>query len=114
MNDALRLSGISGEISASAARFVNAKTADEQGAIAAHIRKRYEAFTAMLERIRADRNNPSFAAVEEVAQKLGVNLQALATTIEERAALRGRLEAKLEALNHIHAGLGDKLTPIVF
>src|ERR1700747_3069270 len=63
MNDALRLSAISGEISASAARFVNAKTADEQSAVAARIRERYQAFTTLQERISQGRKNPAFAAV---------------------------------------------------
>ena len=40
MTDALRLSAISGEISAAAAHFVSAKTADEQKAIAATIPER--------------------------------------------------------------------------
>jgi hypothetical protein len=93
MNDALRLSVISGEISAAAARFVNAKNADEQSAIAARIRERYDAFTPMLERMRAGRKNAgrksaTFVAVEAVVQKLGVNLKALATAIEERVAVR--------------------------
>jgi methyl-accepting chemotaxis protein len=113
MNDALRLSAISGEISAAAARLVSAKTADEQSAVASRIRERYQAFTALQEHIRQGRKNPALGAVEEVEQKLGVNLKALASAIEERAALRASLEAKLEALNRTHASVGDKLTPIV-
>jgi methyl-accepting chemotaxis protein len=113
MTDALRLSAISGEISAAAARFVNAKTADEQGALATRIRERYAAFTAMLEHMRQGRKNTAFAAVETPALNLAVNLQALATAIEERSTLRSSLEAKLDALNRSHAGLGDKLTPVV-
>src|ERR1700704_5977949 len=112
MTDALRLSAISGEISAAAARFVNAKTADEQNAIAAKIRERYQAFTGMLEHMRQGRKNPAFAAVEAPAQNLGVNLGALATAIEERATLRSSLEAKLDGLNRSHAKVGDKLTPV--
>jgi methyl-accepting chemotaxis protein len=113
MTDALRLSAISGEISAAAARFVNAKTTQEQGVIAARIGERYAAFTAMLEHMRQGRKNPAFAAVEAPAQSLGVNLRALATAIEERSTLRSSLEAKLDALNRSHAKVGDKLTPVV-
>lgn len=113
MTDALRLSAISGEISAAAARFVDAKTADEQGALATRIRERYAAFTAMLEHMRQGRKNPAFAAVETPALRLGVNLQALATAIEERSTLRGSLEAKLDGLNRSHARVGDRLTPVV-
>jgi methyl-accepting chemotaxis protein len=113
MTDALRLSAISGEISAAAARFVSARTADEQGALAARIRERYEAFTAMLDHMREGRKNPAFAAVEAPAQRLDVNLRALAGAIEERSTLRSSLEAKLEALNRSHAQVGDKLAPVV-
>jgi methyl-accepting chemotaxis protein len=113
MNDALRLSVISGEISAAAARFVNARTAGEQSAIAARVHERYEAFAAMIERMQGAHKNAAFGAVEAMAQKLGVNLKALAAAIEERVAVRARLEAKLEALNRTHASVGDKLTPIV-
>jgi methyl-accepting chemotaxis protein len=113
MTDALRLSTISGEISAAAARLVNAKTADEQRALAARISERYEAFTTMLDRLRREHKNAAFAAVEAPAQSLGVNLQALATAIEERSTLRSNLEAKLDALNRSHAKVGDKLTPVV-
>jgi methyl-accepting chemotaxis protein len=113
MTDALRLSAISGEISAAAARFVSARTAAEQGTLAARIRERYEAFTAMLEHMRDGRKNAAFAAVEAQAQLLGVNLRTLATAIEERATLRSSLEAKLEALNRSHAQVGDKLAPVV-
>jgi methyl-accepting chemotaxis protein len=113
MTDALRLSAISGEISAAAARFVSARTADEQGALAARIRERYQAFTAMLDHMREGRKNPAFAAVEAPAQRLDVNLRALASAIEERSTLRGSLEAKLEALNRSHAQIGDQLAPVV-
>jgi methyl-accepting chemotaxis protein len=113
MTDALRLSAISGEISAAAARLVNAKTADDQSALAARIRERYEAFTAMLDHMRQGRQNAAFAAVEAPAQSLGVNLKALASAIEERSTLRSSLEAKLDDLNRSHARVGDKLTPVV-
>ncbi len=113
MTDALRLSAISGEISAAAAHFVSAKTADEQKAIAATIQERYQALTTTLGRLRQGRTNGTFAAVEAASQRLGVNLQALATAIAERSALRGSLETKLDVVHKLHARIGDKLNPIV-
>jgi methyl-accepting chemotaxis protein len=113
MTDALRLSAISGEISAAAAHFVSAKTGDEQKAIAATIQERYRALTATMERLRQGRTNGTFAAVEIASQRLGVNLQALATAIAERSTLRSSLEAKLDAVHKVHAKIGDKLNPIV-
>ena len=59
------------------------------------------------------RTNGTFAAVEAASQRLGVNLQALATAIAERSALRGSLEAKLDVVHKLHAKIGDKLNPIV-
>jgi methyl-accepting chemotaxis protein len=117
VTDALRLSAISGEISAAAARFVSAKSADEQKAINAEIQERYRALTAIMERLRQGHGSghvsPAFAAVETSAQRLGANLTALATTIAERSDLHARLEAKLDAVHKVHARIGDKLTPIV-
>lgn len=113
MTDALRLSAISGEISAAAARLVNAGTADEQNALAQKIRERHSAFTALLEHMGEGRKNPAFAAVEAPARSLGSNLQALAAAIEERAAVRSHLQERLDALNRSHASVGEKLTPVV-
>jgi len=113
MTDALRLSAVSGDISAAAARFVSAKTTDEQNAIAVTIRERYQALTGMLERMRQGGKDSGLAALVAPAKSLGVNLQALATAIEERSTIRGSLESKLEALNRSHKSIGDKLTPAV-
>src|SRR5262245_19107118 len=113
MTDALRLSAISGEISAAAARFVSAKTTDEQKTIAATIQQRYQALTAILDRVRQGRVTATFAAVEAAAQRLGANLQALAAAIAERSALHSSLGAKLDAVHRAHARIGDKLSPIV-
>src|SRR5262245_23398379 len=113
MTDALRLSAISGEISAAAARFVSAKTADEQKAIAATIQQRYQELTATLDRVRQGRMSATFAAVEVASQRLGANLQTLASAIAERSALHSSLGAKLDAVHRAHARIGDKLNPIV-
>jgi methyl-accepting chemotaxis protein len=113
MTDALRLSAISGDISAAAARLVSARTADEQTAMAARIRERYQAFTALLDHLRQGRGSADLAVVETAAQKLGVNLQALAQAIEERSRLRRALDGKLDVLNKVHAGITDRLGPIV-
>jgi methyl-accepting chemotaxis protein len=113
MTDALRLSATSGEISAAAARFVSAKTADEQKAIAATIQERYRALSAAMERLREGRTSAAFASVEATSQRLDVNLKSLAIAIAERSTLRGTLEAKLDALHKTHARIGEKLGPIV-
>src|SRR5260370_19366785 len=73
--DALRLSVISGEISAAAARFVNAKSADEQSALASRIRERYAGFTAILAHMRQGRKSTAFAPVEAPAHAPDVKLR---------------------------------------
>jgi methyl-accepting chemotaxis protein len=113
MTEALRLSATSGEISAAAARFVSAKTTDEQKAIAGAIQDRYKTLTAMMERLRQGRTSAAFTAVEAASRRLDANLQALATAIAERSALHGSLEARLDALQKTHARIADKLAPIV-
>ena len=114
MTDALRLSASSGEISAAAARFVSAKTTEEQRAIADSIASRSAELTAIIGRLRAARGgNPAFKTVEQTAGQLEGNLASLKKVISERMGLRAKLEAKLSALHKVHGRIADKLTPIV-
>jgi len=114
MTDALRLSATSGEIAAAAARFVNAKTADEQRSIAATITARSAELNALMERLRKTRgSSAAFVGVEASAKRLDANLQALKAAITERIALRAKLEAKLDTIHKAHGKIADKLTPIV-
>jgi methyl-accepting chemotaxis protein len=113
MTDALRLSAMTGDIAAAAARFVSAKTADEQKAIASGIQERYQALDATLERMRQGRASAAFGSVEMASKRLDSNLQALAKAIADRSAARSSLEAKLDAVHKVHARIGDKLNPIV-
>src|SRR5919198_2780167 len=53
MNDALRLSVASSDISAAAARLASAKNAEDQRGIAAHIAAHTRTFTETVERLRA-------------------------------------------------------------
>lgn len=114
MTDALRLSAVSGEISAAAARSVSAKTADDQRATVATIANRRGELANLMERLRASRgSNPAFAAVENTAQKLEGNLKALEKAISERTELRAKLETRLAELHKTHAQISEKLTPVV-
>jgi len=113
MTDALRLSATSGEISAAAARFVAAKNADEQKAIAAAIQERYRTLSAILDRLRQGSTGAALHPVETIARRLDANLKSLETAIAERSTLHTRLEARLDALQKIHAEIGEKLIPIV-
>src|SRR5262249_39284278 len=93
MADALRLSAMSGEIAAAAARFVSARTADEQRAIANTLSTRSRDLAAMMTRLRASQKDiPSFVAVESASQRLEQNLKTLEKAILERTELRAKLE----------------------
>ena len=114
MTDALRLSVTSGEISAAAARFVSARTADEQRAIAQQIAQRSKALGDIMQRLRAGAGtNAAFARVEATSQRLAANLKALEAGISERSELRGKLEAQLDLVHKLHTRISEKLTPIV-
>src|SRR5580704_685919 len=114
MTDALRLSAVSGEISAAAARFVSTKTAAEQGPIAATIALKRRQLEVLMEQLQAGRgSSPAFATVESISQRLTANLTELETAITERSQLRARLEAQLDDVHGVHARISEKLTPIV-
>jgi methyl-accepting chemotaxis protein len=114
MTDALRLSAVSGEISAAAARFVSAKTAAEQAPIAATIALKRRQLSVLMEQLRGSRGaSPAFATVETISQRLTANLAALEEAITERSRLRARLEGELDQVHRAHARISEKLIPIV-
>jgi methyl-accepting chemotaxis protein len=114
MTDALRLSATSGEISAAAARFVSARTADELKQISETIAAKSRQLTAILERLRtANENGPAFVKVEAISQRLDTNLKALEVAISERSQMRASIEADLDVVHKVHARISEKLTPIV-
>jgi len=114
MTDALRLSAVSGEISAAAARFVSTRTAAEQGPIAATIALKRRQLSVLMEQLRGGRGaSPAFATVETSSQRLTANLAALEEAITERSRLRARLEGELDAVHRAHTRISEKLTPIV-
>src|SRR3954454_12241775 len=114
MTDALRMSVASGEISAAAARYVSAKTADDRKLIANQIAMRSRELDAIMDRLRAGQSSSGgFSIAEPMAKKLKENLKALEQAISERTDLRDKLATRLEALHKIHSAISEKLTPIV-
>jgi methyl-accepting chemotaxis protein len=114
MTDALRLSATAGEVSAAAARLVNAGTADEQREIGRAMAANAEQLLAIMNRLRvSQQGNAAFTAVEEVSLRLDPNLRALETAISERAQARATLEARIDALHKLHARISERLAPIV-
>jgi methyl-accepting chemotaxis protein len=114
MTDALRLSAVSGEISAAAARFVSTRTAGEQAPIAATIALKRRQLSVLMEQLRGGRGaSAAFATVETISARLTANLTALEEAITERSRLRAGLEAQLDQIHRAHARISEKLTPIV-
>ena len=89
MTDALRLSAVSGEISAAAARFVSTKTAAEQGPIAATLELKNRQLSVLLEQLQASRrSSPAFAAVERASMRLAGTRKKRGRTLSNRCPTR--------------------------
>jgi methyl-accepting chemotaxis protein len=113
MTDALRLSAISGEISAAAARLVSASSKADQDRIAGMLRERDAALKATMERLRSGSSGGAFTAVATASQSLEVNLQALEAAMAERWGAHETLKQRLDAVHATHTKIGEKLNPIV-
>jgi methyl-accepting chemotaxis protein len=113
MTEALRLSVMSGEISAGAARFVSADNIRDQRQIAAQIEDRSMQLRMMIDKVRAGSSNQAFGGVDVAARLLENNLSDLDTVIQARTSLRALLDRKLDALHKLHTKITEDLTPIV-
>jgi methyl-accepting chemotaxis protein len=110
MTDSLRLSSISGEISAAAARFINAKTSvDQEMTLALIARKRNDLKTVM-DRIRkANGESLAFDKFVALSQRLEANIGSLEEAISERTNLHTQITTLLDALHRVHAQVTEKL-----
>jgi methyl-accepting chemotaxis protein len=114
MIDAMRLSVISGEISAAAARLVSAKVAAEQEWIGMLINERSRELTVLMERLREQvGDSDAYAKVQSESHRLQANLRALENAISERSELSARLEARLDAVHKMRTRISEQLAPIV-
>ena len=109
----MQLSAISGEISAAAARLINARTAGDQKAIAALIaRKRVDLADALQQLQKLDSGNPAVAKLDTLSQRLNANLSALADIIAERSDLRTQIAKLDDTLHQTHARLVERLAQL--
>lgn len=113
MTEALRLSVMSGEISAAAARFVSASNVRDQRTIASQIDDRSMQLRALIDKVRAGSSKESFSAVEAASRLLENNLSALDSAIVAKSNLRVRLDRQLEAVHKLHNKIAEALVPIV-
>ena len=113
MTEALRLSVMSGEISAGAARFVAANNIRDQRQIASQIEDRSMQLRILIDKVRAGSSKEAFGAVDVASRLLENNLSDLDTVISSRTNLRTMLGRKLDALHQLHNKIAEELTPIV-
>jgi methyl-accepting chemotaxis protein len=114
MTDALRLSAISGDLSAAAARFVTTRTLEERAPVAATIALKRRQLEELIEQLRGSGlSSLAFADIENFSARLKNNLAELELAISERSQIAARLETLLAQLPQAHAALSEKLAPIV-
>jgi len=113
MTEALRLSVMSGEISAGAARFVSATDIRDQRNIASQIEDRSMQLRVLIDKVRAGASKESFGAVDVASRLLENNLSDLDTVIVSRSNLRSMLDRKLDELHKLHTKITEDVTPIV-
>jgi methyl-accepting chemotaxis protein len=113
MTEALRLSVMSGEISAAAARFVSATNVRDQRNIASQIDDRSMQLRALIDRLRVGSSKEAFSSVETASRLLENNLSDLDTVIVSKSNLRVRLDRQLDTLHKLHTKIAEELTPIV-
>src|SRR5262245_40448095 len=112
--DVMRLSAISGEMSAAAARLVSAKIAAEQRSISALINQKSRELATLMERLRKQvGNSDAYAKVQSASQRLDANLKALENATSERSELGARLEARIDAVHKMRTRIIEQLAPIV-
>jgi len=113
MTEALRLSVMSGEISAGAARFVAADNVRDQRQVASQIEDRSLQLRSLIEKIRSQADQKTFGSVDVAARLLENNLSDLDTVIQARTSLRALLDRRLDELHRLHNQVTENLTPVV-
>jgi methyl-accepting chemotaxis protein len=113
MTDAMRLSVISADISAAAARFISARTAEDQKLIGTLIVRKRDELAAMLERLsEAKGESPAFAQLAALSQRLKANLTALEEAISERNELRTQIDSLLDTVHKQHGAIVERLSQL--
>ncbi len=111
--DAMRLSVISDEISATAARFISARTvADQRNALALIEENRVNLATVLGRMRSSNGDSAALATFVTLSQRLDANLAALEEAITQRTALRAEIESLLVATHRVHADIIERLRTV--
>src|ERR1700682_2497989 len=110
MVDALRLSAISSDISATAARFISARTAADQKSTLALIEDKEADLTLILDRMKAfDGEGPTLATLARLLQRLEANVGSLEEAISQRTILRAEIDSLLAAMHLVHGTVIERI-----
>ena len=108
--EVIQLSALSGEISAAAARLINARTVADQKNLAALIAHKHADIGDTLQRLqKLDSDNPAIARLIILSKRLDANLSALEDIIAERTNLRVEIATQVETLHKTNARLAQQL-----
>src|SRR6185436_1810162 len=108
--DAMRLSVISRDISATAARFISARTVADQRNVLASIEEKRADLATVLGRIKsANGDSTALTTFVTLSQRLEANLAALEEAITQRTELRARIESLLDDTHRVHGEIIDHL-----
>jgi methyl-accepting chemotaxis protein len=108
--EVIQLSALSGEISAAAARLINARTMADQKSIAASIARKHADLGDTLRRLqKLDSDNPAIAKLITLSKRLDANLSALEDIMGERTNLQTQIITQVEALHRNNARLAEQL-----
>jgi methyl-accepting chemotaxis protein len=113
MTNAMRLSVISGNISAAAARFISAKTDDDRKATLALIaQKRADLTTGIAAEKQKIGDSPALTKLLGLSQFLEANLETLEEATSQRTKLREQIDGMLDDLHQVHAQVIKELAQL--
>jgi methyl-accepting chemotaxis protein len=113
MTDAMRLSTVSAELSAAAARLVSAASPAAVSTISKLIDDETQELDLLVEHLREARGSASFTEIEMVLKQLKTNLKELQAVISARRDVENRLRRQMDAARGVHARISEQLAPIV-
>lgn len=110
MTDSMRLSVISGDISAAAARYISAKSSEDQEATLALIARKRGDLKLVIDRVKAaNGENAEFAKYMEIYGRLEANIADLEEAIADSTALHTQVSALFDALRKVYLQTIEKL-----
>jgi len=102
MVGAMRLSALSSSISATAARYISARTPEDQKLYLAMIASRRDELVSLTGQLKTTAG-VDLASLTALTQRLDANLAALEEAISERTALRAKVDSLLADMHRVHA-----------